>query len=99
MKSRTARRLHAGAAAHAGLREPEHPGCARSCGARERLMEERGDQRVQVYRALADYLSRSTSAQRVAWSYPLKTLPRPKGKATRVDHHRIRSAARDDPAA
>jgi len=49
----------------------------------ERRMEERGDQRVQVYRALADYLS-TINTSRGAWNYPLKTLPRPKGKATRV---------------
>jgi virginiamycin B lyase len=49
----------------------------------ERLMEERGDQRVQVYRALADYLSRINQS-RGAWTYALKTLARPKGKGTRV---------------
>jgi virginiamycin B lyase len=49
----------------------------------ERLMEERGDQRVQVYRGLADYLS-TINQSRGTWSYPLKTLPRPKDKATRV---------------
>jgi virginiamycin B lyase len=49
----------------------------------ERLMEERGDQRVQVYRALADYLSQINQS-RGAWSYALKTLARPKGKGTRV---------------
>jgi virginiamycin B lyase len=49
----------------------------------ERLMEERGDQRVQVYRALADYLSKINQSGG-PWAYPLKTLPRPKGKGTRV---------------
>jgi streptogramin lyase len=49
----------------------------------ERLMEERGDQRVQVHRNLADYLS-SINQSRGSWSYALKTLPRPKGRATRV---------------
>src|SRR5258708_39881327 len=49
----------------------------------ERRMEERGDQRVQVYRGLADYLG-TINMSRGALSYPLKTLPRPKGKATRV---------------
>jgi streptogramin lyase len=48
----------------------------------ERLMEERGDQRVQVYRALADYLAQINQSKG-AWSYALKTLPRPKGKGTR----------------
>jgi len=49
----------------------------------ERLMEERGDQRVQVHRNLADYLA-SINQSRGSWSYALKTLPRPKGRATRV---------------
>src|SRR4051794_1213200 len=50
----------------------------------ERLMEERGDQRVQVYRGLADYLGTINLSTGPQWSYPLKTLARPKGKATRV---------------
>src|SRR5436305_12519604 len=50
----------------------------------ERLMEERGDQRVQVYRGLADYLSTINVSGDGRWSYPLKVLPRPKGKGTRV---------------
>src|SRR5439155_21202372 len=50
----------------------------------ERLMEERGDQRVQVYRALANYLSTINLSVGSPWSYPLKTLARPKAKGTRV---------------
>jgi virginiamycin B lyase len=50
----------------------------------ERMMEERGDQRVQVYRGLADYLSTINLSAREQWSYALKTLPRPTGRATRV---------------
>jgi virginiamycin B lyase len=50
----------------------------------ERLMEERGDQRVQVYRGLADYLSTINLSAGERWSYPLKVLPRPKGKSTRA---------------
>jgi streptogramin lyase len=50
----------------------------------ERLMEERGDQRVQVYRGLADYLSTINLNGRDQWGYALKTLPRPAGRATRV---------------
>jgi len=50
----------------------------------ERLMEERGDQRVQVYRGLAGYLSTVNLGNGSQWSYPLKPLARPKGKATRV---------------
>jgi streptogramin lyase len=49
----------------------------------ERLMEERGDQRVQVYRGLADYLAQINQSKGV-WSYALKTLPRPTGKGTRA---------------
>jgi virginiamycin B lyase len=50
----------------------------------ERLMEERGDQRVQVYRGLADYLSTINLSSGSPWRYPLKANARPKGKATRV---------------
>src|SRR5205085_3624479 len=50
----------------------------------ERLMEERGDQRVQLYRGLADYLSTINLGARERWDYALKTLPRPTGRATRV---------------
>jgi len=50
----------------------------------ERLMEERGDQRVQVYRAMAEYLSTVNLAESPTWSYELKKLPRPTGRATKV---------------
>src|SRR5262249_50157602 len=50
----------------------------------ERLMEERGDQRVQVYRAAAEYLAQINLGEGQKWSYPLQTLPRPTGRATRV---------------
>jgi virginiamycin B lyase len=50
----------------------------------ERRMEERGDQRVQVYRAMADFLSSVNLSSGPQWSYALKTLPRPKGRGTRV---------------
>ncbi len=59
---------------------PQHPQLRKA----ERLMEERGDQRVQVYRSTAEYLAiinRSASPQ---WTYALKTHPRPSGRATRV---------------
>ena len=59
---------------------PQHPQLRRA----ERLMEERGDQRVQVYRDAAAYLSTINLNGRSQWSYPLKTLPRPTGRATRV---------------
>ena len=50
----------------------------------ERLMEERGDQRVQVYRELGDYLALINRSSAKNWSYPLKPFARPKGEATRV---------------
>ena len=59
---------------------PQHPQLRRA----ERLMEERGDQRVQVYRSTAEYLSTINLGAAKQWSYPLKTLPRPTGRATRV---------------
>jgi virginiamycin B lyase len=59
---------------------PAHPQLRRA----ERLMEERGDQRVQVHRNLAEYLATINLSKGPQWSYPLKTLPRPSGRATRV---------------
>src|SRR5229473_6263531 len=59
---------------------PAHPQLRRA----ERLMEERGDQRVQVYRAAAEYLAKINLGAGAQWKYDLKTLPRPSGRATRV---------------
>jgi streptogramin lyase len=59
---------------------PAHPQLRRA----ERLMEERGDQRVQVHRNLAEYLSTINLSEGPQWNYALKTLPRPTGRATRV---------------
>jgi hypothetical protein len=59
---------------------PQHPQLRRA----ERLMEERGDQRVQVYRANAEYLATVNLSSSPAWKYELKTLARPAGRATRV---------------
>ena len=50
----------------------------------ERLMEERGDSRVQIYKAVGDYLARVNLSASPKWSYKLETFPRPKGRATRV---------------
>jgi virginiamycin B lyase len=50
----------------------------------ERLMEERGDQRVQIYKALGDYLARLNLSAGPGWNFELKTFSRPKGRATRV---------------
>lgn len=59
---------------------PQHPQLRKA----ERLMEERGDQRVQVYRTTAEYLATINRSASPQWSYALKTLARPKGRATRV---------------
>src|SRR6516165_6743874 len=59
---------------------PAHPQLRRA----ERLMEERGDQRVQVYRAAAEFLSTINLSNSSQWGYALKTFARPKGRATRV---------------
>jgi virginiamycin B lyase len=50
----------------------------------ERLMEERGEDRIQIYRAVADYLSTINLSTAEQWKYALKTFARPKGRATRV---------------
>ena len=59
---------------------PAHPQLRKG----ERRMEERGDQRVQVYRSAADFLSSINLSSGPQWKYQLKTLPRPKGRATHV---------------
>src|SRR2546421_10481442 len=59
---------------------PQHPQLRKA----ERLMEERGDQRVQVYRTSAEYLSTIILAESPKWGYELKSFPRPMGRATRV---------------
>src|SRR3954469_18073502 len=59
---------------------PQHPQLRKA----ERLMEERGDQRVQVYRSTAEYLATINRGEGQKWTYELKTLPRPSGRATRV---------------
>jgi virginiamycin B lyase len=59
---------------------PSHPQLRRA----ERLREERGDQRVQIYRGVADYLASINLSSHPTWNFELKTLPRPTGPATRV---------------
>jgi virginiamycin B lyase len=59
---------------------PAHPQLRRA----ERLMEERGDQRVQVYRGAAEYLASINLSSRPQWNFELKQLPRPTGAAARV---------------
>jgi streptogramin lyase len=59
---------------------PQHPQPRRA----ERLMEERGDQRVKVYRAAAEYLASINLSSHPQWNFEFKTQPRPTGAATRV---------------
>jgi streptogramin lyase len=49
-----------------------------------RLLEERGEAREQALRQRADYLATVNLSEGTTWEYPLKTLPRPSGRATRV---------------
>ena len=65
---------------------PAHPQLRRA----ERRMEERGDQRVQVYRTAAEYLSTINLSTGPQWSYALKTFARP--TAGDAGHHGIRFA-------
>jgi len=50
----------------------------------ERILETRGEQREQAQRRLAEYLASVNLSNGPSFAYDLKTLPRPKGKATRV---------------
>src|ERR1700761_2096894 len=59
---------------------PIHPQLRRA----ERLREERGDQRVQVYRGVAEYLASINLSSHPTWNFEFKTLPRPAGAATHV---------------
>jgi len=59
---------------------PAHPQLRRA----ERLMEERGDQRVQVYRGAAEYLASVNLSSHSKWDFDWKIQPRPTGAATRV---------------
>jgi streptogramin lyase len=59
---------------------PQNPQLRRGA----RLMEERGDQRVQIYRKLAEYLATINLNNKSTWNFELKRLPRPTGRATRV---------------
>ena len=59
---------------------PSHPQLRRA----ERLREERGDQRVQVYRAVAEYLASINLSSHPQWNFEFKTSPRPSGTATHV---------------
>jgi streptogramin lyase len=59
---------------------PQHPQLRRG----ERRMEERGDQRVQVYRAAAEFWATVNLGAKQRWSFDLVPFPRPGGRATHV---------------
>jgi streptogramin lyase len=59
---------------------PQHPQLRKA----ERKMEERGDARLKIYRAAAEYLSTINLNGRSQWSFQLNPMPRPGGRATRV---------------
>jgi streptogramin lyase len=50
----------------------------------ERLLEERGNTRNKAQQDRAEFLSSVNLSESSTWSYPLKTLPRPSGRATNV---------------
>jgi streptogramin lyase len=50
----------------------------------ERLMEERGDTRNKAQQDRAEFLASINLSEHTTWDYPLKTLPRPSGRATEV---------------
>jgi streptogramin lyase len=50
----------------------------------ERLLEERGDSRTKAQEERAEYLASINLSETSTWDYPLKTLPRPAGAATKV---------------
>jgi streptogramin lyase len=50
----------------------------------ERLLEERGDERAALFQKRAEWLASINLSEGSSWEYPLKTLPRPKGRATQV---------------
>ena len=67
-------------AGYANQSMPTHPQRRQA----ERLLEERGDQRKQAQLAMAKFLASINLSEGATWSYELKTLPRPKGRATHV---------------
>ncbi len=50
----------------------------------ERALEQRGEERQQAQRQQAEFLSAINLSSSSTWEFPLKTLPRPQGRATRV---------------
>ena len=74
---------------------PAHPQLRRA----ERLMEERGDQRVQVYRRAAEYLASINLSSRPTMEFRIEDPAAPDRGGDPRHLHRIRSAARDHLAA
>jgi streptogramin lyase len=50
----------------------------------QRLLEERGPQQDALFKKRAEWLASINLSEGQTWEYPLKTLPRPKGRATQV---------------
>ena len=50
----------------------------------ERLLEERGNTRNRAQEERAEFMASINLSEHTTWEYPLKTLPRPTGRATRV---------------
>jgi streptogramin lyase len=50
----------------------------------QRLLEERGDARERAFRERAEYLATVNLNEGDTWEFPLKMLPRPTGRSTRV---------------
>ena len=59
---------------------PQHPQLRKA----ERMMEERGDSRVQIYKSTRGLSRHDQSELEAAWNFPLNPMPRPGGRATRV---------------
>ncbi len=49
-----------------------------------RLMEEQGEDRVNIYREMGEFLAQINLHDRTRWTYPLQTFSRPSGEATKV---------------
>ena len=74
---------------------PSHPQLRRA----ERLREERGDQRVQVYRGAADYLASINLSSHPHLEFRIQDPAASDRRGDPRHLYRIRSAARDDRAA
>ena len=49
-----------------------------------RVMEEQGEDRVNIYREMGEFLAQINLHNRPTWAYALKTFPRPTGESTKV---------------